>query len=131
MSARRAEQLSIFAILAAALLLRTWGLQQNGWGAEYYSAAVRSMASNWHNFLYASFDPSGFISVDKPPLALWLQVASAKLFGFRPLALLLPQALAGVAAVAVLYRLVRRTFGAAPALVAAFLLAIGVLVVGP
>ena len=45
MSARRAEQLSIFAILAAALLLRTWGLQQNGWGAEYYSAAVRSMAA--------------------------------------------------------------------------------------
>jgi 4-amino-4-deoxy-L-arabinose transferase-like glycosyltransferase len=123
-SERRAEQLAMLAILAAALLLRTWGLQQNGWGAEYYSAAVRSMASNWHNFLYASFDPSGFISVDKPPLALWLQVASAKLFGFRPLALLLPQALAGVAAVAVLYHLGRRTFGAAPALVAAFLLAL-------
>jgi hypothetical protein len=32
----------------------------------------RSMASSWHNFLYASFDPAGFVSDDKPPLALWI-----------------------------------------------------------
>jgi len=124
MSPRHVERLAFLAILAAALLLRTWGLGQNGWGAEYYSAAVRSMAGDWHNFLHASFDPVGFISVDKPPVALWLQVASVKVFGFRPLALLLPEAFVGVATVALLYHLVRRTFGAAPALLAALLMAL-------
>src|SRR5262252_1505731 len=124
MSAKGTERLALSAILAAALLLRTWNLGQNGWGAYYYTAAVRSMALDWHNFLYVSFDPVGFISVDKPPLALWLQVASVKLLGFRPLALLLPQALVGVAIVAVVFHLVRRTFGAAPALLAALLMAV-------
>ena len=57
------------------------GAGQNGWGAEYYTAAVRSMAINWHNFFYCAFDPTGFISVDKPPVSLWIQVAGVKLFG--------------------------------------------------
>jgi hypothetical protein len=62
--------------------LRLWGLDQNGFGNEYYAAAVRSMALSAHNFFYAAFDPAGFISVDKPPVALWMQVASTKLLGF-------------------------------------------------
>ena len=112
------------AVLAVALVLRTWGLEQNGWGADYYSAAVRSMALDWRNFFFASFDPAGFISIDKPPVAFWLQVVSVELFGYRPLSLLWPQALAGVATVALLHLLVRRTFGPIPALVAALLLAV-------
>ena len=92
--------------------LRLWRLDQNGFDNEYYAAAVRSMMVGWHAFFYNSFDPAGFVSVDKPPLALWIQVASVKLFGFRPLAVLLPQVLEGVAAVAVLSHLVRRHWGA-------------------
>jgi 4-amino-4-deoxy-L-arabinose transferase-like glycosyltransferase len=111
-------------ILLLALALRLWGLEQNGWGAEYYTAAVRSMAINWHNFLYCAFDPTGFISVDKPPIALWLQVAGVKLFGFRPLSVLLPQVLEGVASVWLLFHLVRRRFRASAALLAALFFAI-------
>ena len=66
-------------------VLNLWALSRNGWANEYYSAAVRSMSSSWHNFLYGSFDPSGLMTVDKPPLALWVQALSARVFGFHPL----------------------------------------------
>ena len=114
----------LVAILGLAAALRLWRLDQNGFGNEYYAAAVRSMASSAHNFLYAAFDPAGFVSVDKPPVALWIQVASVKVLGFNGLALLLPQVLEGVAAVGILFHLVRRRFGAPAGLLAAFFLAL-------
>ena len=58
------------------------------------------MASNWHAFVYGSFDAAGVMTVDKPPLALWVQALSVRLFGFHPLSVLVPQALMGMAAVA-------------------------------
>ncbi|HEU5194114.1 MAG TPA: glycosyltransferase family 39 protein, partial [Methylomirabilota bacterium] len=116
--------LGLFAVLAMAAALRLWRLDRNGFGNEYYTAGVRSMSQSWHNFLYNSFDPAGFISVDKPPVALWIQVASVKLFGFHAMSVLIPQALEGVAAVALLYHLVQRRFGAAAGLLAALFLAL-------
>ena len=80
-------------------------------GNLYYAAAVRSMLTNWHAFFFAAFDPGGFVTVDKPPLGFWLQAASARLLGFSGGSLLLPQALAGVLSVAVLFALLRRAFG--------------------
>ena len=80
-------------VLAFSALLECYRLGQNGWANGYYSAAVRSMLGSLHNFFFVSSDPGGLISVDKPPLGLWLQAFSAKLFGFHPLSLLLPQAL--------------------------------------
>jgi len=112
------------AVLALAAGLRLWRLDQNGFDNEYYAAAVRSMTASWHTFFYNSFDPAGFVSVDKPPLALWIQVASVKLFGFRPPAVLLPQVLEGVAAVAVLSQLVRRHWGMTAGLLAGLFLAL-------
>jgi len=53
--ARRREAILLAAILLIALALRLWGLDQNRWGAEYYTAAVRSMAMNWHNFFNNNF----------------------------------------------------------------------------
>jgi len=111
-------------ILLLAAALRLYRLDQNGYDNEYYSAAVRSMAESWHALLYNSFDPAGFVSVDKPPLALWVQAAAVRLFGFHGLTVLLPQALAGVAAVALLDTLVRRRFGASAGLLAALALAL-------
>ena len=111
-------------LLLVTLGLRLWGLDQNGFGIDYYSAAVRSMTQSWHNLLYNAFDPAGFLSVDKPPVALWIQAASAKLFGFRPASVLLPQVLEGLASVWLLYGLVRRRFGAAAGLLAGLFLAI-------
>ena len=116
--------LGFVAVLFAAAALRLWRLGQNGFANEYYSAGVRSMSQSWHNFAYNAFDPAGFISVDKPPVALWIQVASVKLFGLHPLSVLTPQALEGIAAVALLYYLVRRSFGPVAGLLAALFLAI-------
>ena len=117
------EPAALLAILVLALALRSWEFDRLGWGAEYYTAAVRSMAMSWHNFFFAAFDPAGFISIDKPPVAFWVQVLAVKLLGFSPLAVLLPQLLEGVAAVWVLYRIVRARFGALAALLAGLFLA--------
>jgi 4-amino-4-deoxy-L-arabinose transferase-like glycosyltransferase len=112
------------ALLALSGLLNLWALDRNGWANQYYSAAVRSMSSSWHNFLYGSFDPSGLMTVDKPPLALWVQALSARVFGFHPLSVLVPQALMGVATVALVYDLTRRMWGRTAGFVAGLVLAV-------
>src|SRR4051812_33450034 len=109
-SVRALARPEVPALLLLAFLLNVWGLEQNGWANDYYSAAVRSMASSWHNFLYGAFDASGVMTVDKPPLALWVQALSVKAFGYSSLSILLPQALMGVASVALVYDLTRRRF---------------------
>ena len=118
------RRLALAAILALAAGLNLYGLGQDGWVNAYYAAGVRSMLESWSNFFFVSFDPGGFVSLDKPPLGFWLQALSAKGLGFRPLSLLLPQALAGIGAVALLYLLVRRRFGPLAGLVAALVLAL-------
>ena len=100
-------------LLVLAGVLNLWALARNGWANEYYARAVRSMASSWHAFLYGSFDAAGVMTVDKPPLALWVQALSVRVFGFSSLSMLVPQALMGVASVALVYDLVRRRFGRA------------------
>ncbi len=99
------------ALIVLAAVLNLGALGKNGWANDYYSAAVRSMSSSWHNFLFASLDPSGVMTVDKPPLALWVQSLSVRVFGYHPLSMLVPQALMGVGSVALVYGLVRRRFG--------------------
>jgi 4-amino-4-deoxy-L-arabinose transferase-like glycosyltransferase len=79
------------------------------------------MLTGPHNFFFDAFDPAGFVSLDKPPVAFWVQVLSAKVFGFS---VLLPQLLEGLAAIVVLYYLVRRRFGEGAALLAALALAV-------
>jgi len=123
-ASRLGGRLALAAILALAAALRLWDLDKNGFGTDYYSAGVRSMMGSWHDFLFNAFDPAGFVSLDKPPLAFWIQVLSVKLFGFGGLAILLPQVVEGLAAVTLLHHLVRRRFGAAPALLAALFLAL-------
>jgi len=94
----------------------------NGYGNLYYVAAVKSMLESWHNFFFVSFDPGGFVTVDKPPLGLWIEALSAKIFGFSGFSLLLPQALAGLFGVLILYHLVRRSFGPIAGLISALVL---------
>ncbi len=113
----------LLGLLAVAGVLNLWGLSINGWANTYYSAAVRSMASSWHNFLFASMDPSGLMTVDKPPLSLWVQALSARVFGVHPLSMLVPEALMGVVAVGLVYDLVRRYFGRAAGFAAGLALA--------
>jgi 4-amino-4-deoxy-L-arabinose transferase-like glycosyltransferase len=116
--------LALVPILLLSTVLNTHRLAQNGYANTFYSAGVKSMLLSWHNFFFASFDPGGLVSIDKPPLAVWLQAASAKLFGFSPLSLLLPEALVSTLAVAVLYRILYRRLGIAAALAGALALAV-------
>lgn len=118
------ETFALVLILLLAAFLNFWGVWNEGYGNEFYAACVKSMLQSWHNFFFVSFDPGGFVTVDKPPVGLWVQALSAKLFGFSGWSLILPQALAGVLSVAALDRLVRRGFGAAAGLLAALALAV-------
>src|SRR5262249_53255510 len=110
-------------VLLLAAFLDGFRLDQMGLGSRYYAAAVMSMLTSWHAFFFVALDPAGFLAVDKPPLGLWVEAASAELFGFSALSVLLPQALAGVLSVALLYALVRRAWGPFAGLVAALVLA--------
>jgi 4-amino-4-deoxy-L-arabinose transferase-like glycosyltransferase len=115
-------ELSVLVVLSAVLNL--WALDRNGWANQYYAAAVRSMSSSWHNFIYGSFDVSGVMTVDKPPLALWVQALSVKVFGYHSLSILVPEALMGVASVALVYDLTRRVWGRAAGCAAGLVLAL-------
>src|SRR5436305_1140040 len=117
------HQLALGGILLISVFMDFFQLGQNGFGS-YYPPAVRSMMDNWHNFFFASYDPGGFVTIEKPPVGFWLQVISAKIFGFTPCSVLLPQALAGVLSVLLLYFLVQRHFGGVAGLLAALALAL-------
>jgi len=113
----------LLAVVGVAAALNLWGLSVNGWANTFYSAATRSMTTSWHDFLFASLDKTGLMTVDKPPLSLWVQALSARIFGFHPLSILIPQALMGVAAAVLIYDLVWRRFGRAAGFVAGVALA--------
>jgi 4-amino-4-deoxy-L-arabinose transferase-like glycosyltransferase len=116
-------------ILLLSVFLNFYKLAQEGYGNLYYSSAVKSMLGSWHNFFFNSFDPKGFISIDKPPLGFWIQALSAYVFGFKGWSLFFPQALAGVFSTAVLYHLVGRVFGKGTGLLAALFLTVTPIVV--
>lgn len=118
------HRLALLATLLISLYCNFWMLGQDGYGNLYYAATVKSMGSNWKAFFFASFDPAGFVTVDKPPLGFWLQVLSTKILGFTPFAVFLPQALAGVLSVLLVYWLVRRVFGPVAGVIAALALAL-------
>jgi 4-amino-4-deoxy-L-arabinose transferase-like glycosyltransferase len=111
-------------ILALAGFLSFYAVWNEGYGNQYYAAAVKSMLTSFHNFFFASFDGGGFVSVDKPPLGLWIQTISAMLFGFHGWSLILPQALAAVISTALVCHLVRRSFGSPAGLIAALVFAL-------
>ncbi len=90
----------------------------------FYDAAVRSMGLSWHNFFFGAFEPGGSVSIDKPPVDLWLQVLSVKLLGFSSTTLKLPEALAGIASVPLLYVVVRRMWSAPAGIAAAAAIAV-------
>ena len=91
---------------------------------RYYTAAVLSMRQSWHNFFFAAAEPGASVTVDKPPLGLWVEVVFASLLGVSGFSTSLPNMLAGVLSVPLLYYLVRRHVGSAAGLVAALALAV-------
>ncbi|MCD5353665.1 ArnT family glycosyltransferase [Kineosporia mesophila] len=111
--------------MAASAALFTWQLSNSGLANAYYSAAVQAGAQSWKAMFFGSLDASNALTVDKPPLSLWPMILMTKLFGLSPWSVLLPQALEGVMAVALLYGCVHRTTRRAwPAVLAGVLFAL-------
>lgn len=118
------QRIGIVLILLLSFLLHFVRLGQEGLANLYYAAGVKSMLMNWHNFFFVSFDPGGFITIDKPPLGFWLQTLSATIFGFQGWSIILPQALGGVISVYLIYILAKRYHGKWAGLISALVLAL-------
>ena len=115
---------AVLALLAATAVLYLWGLGSSGWANNYYAAAAQAGTQDWKALLFGSLDPGNAITVDKPPAAMWVMGLSGRLFGFSVFTMLLPQALMGVASVALLYSTVRRWSGPTAGLIAGAVLAL-------
>jgi 4-amino-4-deoxy-L-arabinose transferase-like glycosyltransferase len=109
---------ALAALLAATAVLYLAGLARNGWANDFYAAAAQAGATSWKAFFFGSFDSSNFITVDKTPAFLWVMDISVRIFGVNYWSVLVPQALEGVATVAVLFATVRRWFGPAAGILA-------------
>ncbi|WAJ31725.1 glycosyltransferase family 39 protein [Arthrobacter sp. FX8] len=120
----RLEWAALATILLLTGFLYCWGLDRNGWANAYYSAAAMAGSQNWSAFLYGSFDPGNAITVDKPPMSIWIMALSVRLFGLSSWSILLPQAFMGVSTVFLLHLLVRNRFGTAVGLLAASFMAV-------
>ena len=118
------ETYLIILILILSTLLNFANLGIEEYANIYYAAGVKSMLMNFKNFFFVSSDPSGFVTIDKPPLGFWIQTISAKIFGFSGWSIILPQALAGVISVWLIYYLVKRSFGSMAGIIAALCLAV-------
>lgn len=131
MTTSRWQHAGLLALLTATAALYLWHLSINGYGNDFYAAAAQAGAQSWSAWFYGALDANNFITVDKPPAALWITGLSVRLFGMNPWSVLVPEALMGVAAVAVLYATVRRSMSTQPYATHAGLLAGAVLAVTP
>ncbi|MGW5743106.1 glycosyltransferase family 39 protein [Amycolatopsis sp. NPDC003861] len=109
---------SVAALLLGTGLLYLWDLAKTGWANDFYAMAVQAGTWSWKALFFGSLDPGNVVTVDKPPFSLWLMGLSGRLFGFSSWSLLVPDALAGVASVGLLYLAVRRLSGPGAGLLA-------------
>ncbi len=109
------ERLALAGLLAGTAALYLWGLGSSGWANSFYAAAAQAGSESWKAFFFGSSDAANAITVDKTPLSLWPMALSVRVFGLSSWSILVPQALEGVAAVALLHAAVRRTTGSAAA----------------
>ncbi|GAA1984702.1 ArnT family glycosyltransferase [Amycolatopsis minnesotensis] len=123
-AAPRWHRPALAALLVGTALLYLWDLGASGYGNSYYAMAVQAGTQSWKAWFFGALDPSGVITVDKPPASLWLMGLSGRVFGFSSWSVLAPNALAGVGSVALLYGAVKRYSGPAAGLLAGTVLAL-------
>ncbi|MGO3327740.1 ArnT family glycosyltransferase [Gordonia sp. (in: high G+C Gram-positive bacteria)] len=119
---------ALIGLLVVTGALYMWNLAAGGYANTFYAAAAQAGSQSWTAWFFGALDSSNFITVDKPPAALWVTGLSIRMFGMNSWAVLLPQALMGVAAVALVYAAMRRTIadrvhGTAAGLIAGAVLA--------
>ncbi|MCX5064648.1 glycosyltransferase family 39 protein [Micromonospora lupini] len=115
---------AVVALLLGTGLLYLWDLGASGWANSFYAAAVQAGSVSGKAFFYGSSDAANSITVDKTPASLWLMALSVRVFGLNSWAMLVPQALCGVASVGVLYASVKRWYGPVAGLIAGAVLAV-------
>ncbi|HMK96276.1 MAG TPA: glycosyltransferase family 39 protein, partial [Acidimicrobiales bacterium] len=120
----RWARLALVALLALTAFAYIWDLGASGYANSFYAAAVEAGTKSWKAFFFGSLDSSSFITVDKPPASLWLMELSGRIFGFNSWSMLVPEALAGVGSVGLLYAGVKRWFGAKAGLLAGLVMAL-------
>lgn len=118
------DKAALGAILLIAAVLSIWGIWNSGYGNEFYAASVKSMLTSFKNFFFVSLDSGGFVTVDKPPVSLWIQAIFAKVLGFYGWSVILPQGLAAVGSVFLVNKTVKKHFGIAPGLISSLALAL-------
>ena len=107
----RGDWMALGVMLLAACAIFFINLTASGYANEFYSAAAQAGSVSWKAFLWGSLDSGNAITVDKPPAALWLMALSVRILGLNSFAILLPEALMGVATTYLLYATVRRYWG--------------------
>ncbi|PFG33771.1 ArnT family glycosyltransferase [Sanguibacter antarcticus] len=120
----RWERPALIALLVTTGVLYLWDLSASGWANSFYAAAVQAGSVSWKAFLFGASDAAASITVDKPPASLWIMALSVRIFGLNSWAMLVPQALMGVATVGIVYSSVRRYFSAQAGLIAGAVLAL-------
>lgn len=88
--------------------LYSWNIGINGWANHFYSAAVQAGTMDDKAFFFGSSDWGNSITVDKPPLSLWIMGLSVRLLGLNPVGMLLPQVLMGLLTTLLVYMILRR-----------------------
>src|SRR5438445_240701 len=66
------------AMLVGTAFLYLWNLTASGYGNSFYAAAVQAGTQSWKAWLFGSLDAGNVITVDKPPGALWVATAFAR-----------------------------------------------------
>ncbi|GAA1964718.1 ArnT family glycosyltransferase [Microbacterium deminutum] len=84
-------------LAVGAALLTTWSVW-SGSRSDYYASIALSMSRSWSNFLFGALDPAGTVTLDKIPGSYWIPALFVKAFGFSSWTVVLPNALAAVAA---------------------------------
>jgi len=113
----------VAALLLVTAVLYLWNLGASGYGNDFYAMAVQAGTKSWEALFFGALDPGNVITVDKPPAAIWLMALSGRIFGFNSWSMLVPEALCGVASVALVYAAVKRLSGPAAGLLAGAVLA--------
>jgi 4-amino-4-deoxy-L-arabinose transferase-like glycosyltransferase len=114
----------IIVIMAFSFGLHMYNIKSIGDANSYYTAAVESMLKSWSNFFFVAAEPGGSVTVDKPPLGLWIEAVFAYFLGVSGFSVSLPNILAGVFGIPLLYIMVKKYMGELAGLVAAFVMAI-------
>lgn len=119
--------LSLITVLS--FTLNFYAINNYGYGNEYYSAAILSMTKSFNNFLFISFDPSGMLAIDKPPLGLWVQALLVMILGFKGWVMILPQAISSSLCCILIYMLTVKFFNTKISLLSSLIFAITPIVV--